>query len=60
MEWKEILKLHGFAFKKQWGQNFLTDGNLLSAIVQDAGVTSETTVLEIGAGAGALDRKSVV
>ena len=56
MEWKEILKLHGFAFKKQWGQNFLTDGNLLSAIVQDAGVTSQTTVLEIGAGAGALTR----
>ena len=56
MEWKEILKLYGFAFKKQWGQNFLTDGNLLSAIVQDAGVTSQTTVLEIGAGAGTLSR----
>lgn len=56
MEWKEILKDHGFAFKKQWGQNFLTDGNLLSAIVQDAGVRPDSTVLEIGAGAGALTR----
>ena len=44
----------GHVFKKKWGQNFLTDKNLLSAIVADAGVTKETTVLEIGAGAGAL------
>lgn len=54
MEVKEILKKHGFSFKKQWGQNFLTDTNLLRAIVQDAGVTDETVALEIGAGAGAL------
>ena len=54
MEVKEILKKHAFFFKKQWGQNFLTDTNLLRAIVQDAGVTEDTVVLEIGAGAGAL------
>ncbi len=41
-------------FKKRYGQNFLTDKNLLSAIVSDAGVESGDTVLEIGAGAGAL------
>lgn len=41
-------------FKKKWGQNFLSDRNLLSAIVADAGVDETTTVLEIGAGAGAL------
>lgn len=51
-----ILKKHGFAFKKQFGQNFITDKNLLSAIVRDAGVDENTTVLEIGAGAGALTR----
>lgn len=52
----EILRKHGFSFKKQWGQNFLTDVNLLRAIVSDAGVTEESTVLEIGSGAGALTR----
>lgn len=41
-------------FKKKFGQNFLTDKNLLDAIVRDGGVTSDDEVLEIGAGAGAL------
>ena len=56
MEDLSVLKKHGFSFKKQFGQNFLTDTNLLRAIVSDAGVDGETTVLEIGAGAGALTR----
>ncbi len=56
METSEILRRNGFYFKKKFGQNFLTDVNLLRAIVSDAGVTSDTTVLEIGAGAGALTR----
>ncbi len=47
---------NGFHFKKRYGQNFLTDKNLLDAIVRDAGVTKEDAVLEIGAGAGALTR----
>ena len=51
-----ILLKNGFAFKKKFGQNFLTDTNLLRAIVSDAGVDENTTVLEIGAGAGALTR----
>lgn len=51
-----VLARHAFHFKKQYGQNFLTDPNLLSAIVRDAGVDKDTTVLEIGAGAGALTR----
>ena len=41
-------------FKKKFGQNFLTDKNLLASIVRDAGITSEDVVIEIGAGAGAL------
>ncbi len=56
MEIGEILQRHGFGFKKKYGQNFLTDGNLLRAIVSDAGVGEDTVVLEIGAGAGALTR----
>ena len=55
-EIKTILLKHGFTFKKQYGQNFLTDGNLLDAIVRDGFVGADTTVLEIGAGAGALTR----
>ncbi len=47
---------NAFRFKKKFGQNFLTDANLLDAIVRDAGVEPDTTVLEIGAGAGALTR----
>lgn len=53
---EEVLKKHNFTFKKRYGQNFLTDGNLLRAIVSDAGVDENSTVLEIGAGAGALTR----
>lgn len=51
---KDILRAEGFTFSKKYGQNFLTDGNLLRAIAADAGVTATDTVLEIGPGAGAL------
>ncbi len=54
MEVKEILRKHGFVFKKQLGQNFLTEGSLLRAIVKDAGVTENDVVVEIGTGAGTL------
>lgn len=40
-------------FKKKFGQNFISDKNLLSAIVDDAKVGGGD-VLEIGAGAGTL------
>lgn len=43
-----------FVFKKKYGQNFLSDKNLLKAICGDAGVDKNTEVLEIGAGAGSL------
>ncbi len=54
MDILSTLKKHGFSFSKKYGQNFITDGNLLDAIADDASVTSEDTVLEIGAGAGTL------
>ena len=41
-------------FNKKFGQNFITDKNLLAAIAEDAGVTAEDFVVEIGAGAGTL------
>lgn len=43
-----------FKFLKKYGQNFLSDKNLLSAIVTDGEVDDNTTVLEVGPGAGAL------
>lgn len=53
---KDILKESGFRFNKQFGQNFITDVNLLGAMVSDAGITGEDTVIEIGPGAGTLTR----
>lgn len=47
----------GFSFKKKYGQNFITDKNLLSAIVSLAGVEKGDCVLEIGCGAGTLTRE---
>ena len=43
-----------FDFKKKFGQNFLTDKNLLAQIVEKSGVMSDDVVVEIGAGRGAL------
>ena len=43
-----------FTFKKKFGQNFISDKNLLNAISSDAEITSDDEVLEIGAGAGSL------
>ena len=43
-----------FNFKKKFGQNFLSDKNLLNEIVQKAGVLGDDVVVEIGAGKGAL------
>lgn len=51
---KEILKKHGFVFKKSLGQNFLTEPNILRKIVVTAEITKETNVIEVGPGIGAL------
>ena len=51
---KYLLAQHGLVLKKAYGQNFLTDKELLTNIVLNAGVTKDDTVLEIGCGAGAL------
>ena len=53
---KSILERHGFHFKKQFGQNFISDTNLLESIVSASGIDENTTVVEIGCGAGTLTR----
>ncbi len=56
MEINKILKDCNFEFKKKFGQNFITDGNLLDAIVSDAEITEKDEVLEIGVGSGTLTK----
>lgn len=46
--------MNDFEFKKKFGQNFLSDKNLLTQIVEKSGVMSDEVVVEIGAGKGAL------
>ena len=50
----EILKKYGFSFQKKFGQNFLIDNNILEKIVENAGVTKDDLVIEIGPGIGTL------
>lgn len=51
-----LLNECGFSFNKRLGQNFLTDANLLRAVVSDAGIEAGDRVVEVGAGAGTLTR----
>ena len=43
-----------FHYKRGLGQNFIFDEGLLAALAEDAGVTREDDVLEIGPGSGTL------
>ncbi|MBS9335738.1 16S rRNA (adenine(1518)-N(6)/adenine(1519)-N(6))-dimethyltransferase RsmA [Fructobacillus papyrifericola] len=49
-----ILNQYGLRAKKKFGQNFLTDGNILAGIVAAANLTKEDHVVEIGPGIGGL------
>ena len=51
---KAVLERHGFTFKKSFGQNFLTDTNVLQKIVDTAEIDDQVNVIEIGPGIGAL------
>ena len=51
---RAVLKRHGFTFKKSFGQNFLTDTNILQKIVDTAEIDKHVNVIEIGPGIGAL------
>lgn len=53
---KDIIRGVNFRFNKALGQNFITDSNLLDAIVNDGGITGDDVVVEIGTGAGTLTR----
>jgi len=51
---RTIIKTHDFKFKKKFGQNFLTDGNILQKIIDTAKLNKDVSVIEIGPGIGAL------
>lgn len=51
---KEIIEKNDFYFKKNYGQNFLIDTNVLQNIVSAAQITKDDFVLEIGPGIGSL------
>jgi 16S rRNA (adenine1518-N6/adenine1519-N6)-dimethyltransferase len=51
---KEIINRYDFAFKKNFGQNFLIDERVLNKIIAAADITEEDTVLEVGPGIGTL------
>lgn len=52
----ELLSCHGFTFSKSLGQNFLINAAIPEKIAESAGITSDSTVLEIGPGIGCLTR----
>ena len=51
---KLLLARHGFKFSKDLGQNFLCDEEIPASIAEQADITPETCVLEVGPGIGAL------
>lgn len=54
MRTQAILNTYGLHAKKKFGQNFLTDLNVLHGIVDAAEVTADDYVIEIGPGIGSL------
>ena len=50
----QLLEQNGFDFKKNFGQNFIIDENVICSIVDQSMVDDNTLVVEIGPGAGSL------
>lgn len=49
-----VLNRYKFAFQKKFGQNFLIDTHVLERIIDEAGITPDDFVLEIGPGIGTM------
>ena len=50
----EVLQKYQFNFQKKFGQNFLIDTHVLERIIDEAGITPDDFVLEIGPGIGTM------
>ena len=53
---RQIMTMFGLNFRKEFGQNFLTDPEVIDAIADACYPTGDCTVLEIGPGIGTLTR----
>ena len=49
-----VLQKYNFNFQKKFGQNFLINEAVLEEIIEEAGVTQDDFVLEIGPGIGTM------
>ena len=49
-----ILTENDFKFKKKFGQNFITDENIINKIVDKSNIKEDTLVIEVGPGIGSL------
>lgn len=56
MDVRQTLRRYGLEPRRELGQHFLVDEGILARIVAEAELSSEDTVLEIGAGVGNLTR----
>lgn len=57
---KMILDKYSLTAKKSFGQNFLIDNNLIKKIVNNADITKDTCVIEIGPGIGSLTQQLAI
>ncbi|WKZ83498.1 MAG: 16S rRNA (adenine(1518)-N(6)/adenine(1519)-N(6))-dimethyltransferase RsmA [Acidimicrobiia bacterium] len=55
-ETRALLERHGVHLRRDLGQHFLTEPNVVRRIVEISGVGSGSQVVEVGAGAGTLTR----
>jgi len=53
----ELLNKHGLRPEKRFGQNFLTDSNILTKIVECAKIGKEDLIVEVGPGLGVLTKE---
>ena len=51
---QELLNKNSFYFKKNFGQNFIIDENIIRNIITASEIDEDTLVIEIGPGAGSL------
>ncbi|QMV42218.1 16S rRNA (adenine(1518)-N(6)/adenine(1519)-N(6))-dimethyltransferase RsmA [Cohnella cholangitidis] len=54
---RDIIRKHGFTFKKSLGQNFLINSDVLDQIIAAAGLDETRGALEVGPGIGSLTER---
>ena len=54
LKMQKNLTSHDFYFKKNYGQNFIIDRNVIDKIVESSQIDEDTLVIEVGPGAGSL------